>query len=195
MRIISYLSRSRTRLSYHWSEVWRSLLSFIRFLTTYASELQSLPYIERLASGVANLIALALSSGEGFLPDAAAYDDLFYKLVETGDHLTKFRDAYKLSTTSTSSLDPSGSSIDTLLSVSEHYHSLLESEGKKGAAAKGLSPKEVGKIITQGYESLSIQAKDGLDRWEKYREADHKSTLKRIARVAVADAKILAEVS
>jgi hypothetical protein len=201
IRIISYLSRSRTRLNYHWAELWRSLLSFIRFLTTYAPDLQNQPSIDRLANSTVNLIALSLSSGEAFLPDAAAYDDLFYKLVETGDHLTKFRDAYNLSaalktpSTARDDIGASGSSIDTLLSVSEHYHSLLESEGKKGSAAKNLSPKEVSKIITQGYESLSIQAKDGLDRWEKFREADYKSELKRVARAAVADAKELAEVS
>lgn len=39
-----------------------------------------------------NLIALALSAGDAFLPGAAEYDDLFYKLVEAGDVLVKFRD-------------------------------------------------------------------------------------------------------
>lgn len=44
-----------------------------------------------------NLIALALSAGDAFLPSAVEYDDLFYKLVEAGDILVKFRDSCKLS--------------------------------------------------------------------------------------------------
>ena len=132
-----------------------------------------------------NLIALSLSTGESFLPDPASYDDLFYKLVETGDILTKFRDAYDLSTKSSS-----GSSIDTLISVSRHYHSLLEGDGKtKGK--KNLSPREVHKVIQGGYDTLSITAREGLDRWEAFREVDHRNVLKRVARIAIDDSKVL----
>jgi hypothetical protein len=137
-----------------------------------------------MISILVNLIALSLSTGESFLPDTASYDDLFYKLVETGDILTKFRDAYDLSKGSRST------SIDTLISVSRHYHSLLEGDGRtKGK--KNLSPREVHKVIQSGYDTLSIQAKEGLDQWDKFREADHKNVLKKIARIAIEDTKSL----
>ena len=42
-RILSHLAKTRTKLQYHWSELWRSLLSFVRFLTTYADELKRNP--------------------------------------------------------------------------------------------------------------------------------------------------------
>ncbi|EOD48884.1 hypothetical protein GTA08_BOTSDO07757 [Neofusicoccum parvum] len=170
---------------YHWSELWRSLLSFIRFLTTYANDIKSLRESPRLIDDTVNLIALSLSAGESFLPDAAAYDDLFYKLVETGDILTKFRDAYDLSKQSSSS------SIETLISVSSHYHSLLEGDEKGKVKSKNLSPREVSKVIKQGYETLSIQAREDLDHWERYREADHKVILKKVSRAAVEDSKAL----
>lgn len=118
------------------------------------------------------------------MPDTTSYDDLFYKLVETGDILIKFRDAYELSK------QPKSNSIDTLISVSQHYHSMLESDPKH-RRKKTVSPQEVHKIIQQGYETLSIQAKEGLDYWEKFREADHKGMLKRIARIAIDDTKDL----
>jgi hypothetical protein len=127
-----------------------------------------------------NLLAFALSSGENFLPDPASYDDLFYKLVETSDILTKFRDAYGLTS--------QAGSMQILINVSSHYQSLLE-EGK--GRRKHLSPQEVSSVIKQGYETLSIEASEGLDGWEKYREAKYKSLLKRIARAAVEDAKSL----
>lgn len=82
---------------YHWSELWRSILSFIRFLTVYSTDLQELHHIHGLIHNLVNVVALALSSGDSFLPGAAEYDDLFYKLVETGDILTKFSDACKFS--------------------------------------------------------------------------------------------------
>jgi Domain of unknown function (DUF1741) len=78
--------------AYHWAELWRSILSLVRFLSSYASDLKPLPNINTLLDNVVNLVALSLSTGDTFLPGPAEYDDLFYKLVETGDVLVKFRD-------------------------------------------------------------------------------------------------------
>jgi hypothetical protein len=182
-RLISHLSRSRTRLSYHWSELFRSLLSLIRFLTTYTTDLKNLTNIETLSDDVVNLIALSLSAGESFLSSPAAYDDLFYKLVEMSEILAKFRDNYELEKRPTSS-------IDTLISVSTHYRELL-SDGASGKNVKNLTSVQVAGVIKQGYETLSIQAKEGLDSWEKYREADERVFLKKISRAVVVDVKTL----
>ncbi|KAH9908151.1 DUF1741-domain-containing protein [Xylariomycetidae sp. FL2044] len=182
LRIISYLSRSRTRLHYHWSELFRSLLSLIRFLSTYAADLKGLSHIDTLLDLVVNLLALSLSSGEAFLPTPAAYDDLFYKVVESGDVLVKFRDTYNLSTR------PSNS-IGTLISVNTHYKTMLDSGGSK----RHLTSTQVAEVIKQGYETLSIQAKEGLDGWERYREADERTLLKKMARATVTDVKIMVQ--
>lgn len=188
LRIVSYLSRSRTRLQYHWSELFRSLLSLIRFLTSYATDFKGLPHVDTLLDLVVNLLALSLSAGEAFLPTPAAYDDLFYKVVESGDVLEKFRDTYALSRR------PSNS-ISTLLSVSAHYKSMLAEPGNGnvggGGGARHLTSSQVADVIKQGYETLSIQAKEGLDAWEKYREADERTLLKKMARATVADAQVL----
>ena len=193
LRLISYLSRSRTRLSYHWSEFFRSLLSLIRFLTTYTADLKDLSQVEILLDHVVNLVALSLSAGEAFLPTPAAYDDLFYKVVESGEILTKFKQEYNLGTRSSNS-------IDTLINVSTHYKQMLNeggglSKGRGGAGkgASGLTTNQVTEVIKQGYESLSIQAKEGLDTWDSYREADERTLLKRMARTAVGDVRIMVE--
>ncbi|TAQ90089.1 hypothetical protein B7494_g1605 [Chlorociboria aeruginascens] len=183
LRIISHLSRSRTRLNFHWAELFRSLLALIRFLTTYTTDLKNVPRIDILLDSLVNLIALSLSAGESFLPSPAAYDDLFYKLVETGEVLTKFRENYNLGNRPTSS-------IDTLISVSTHYNQLL-ADGAPGRRGKHLTSVQVAGVIKQGYETLSIQAKEGLDSWDKYREADEKTFLKKMARAAVSDVKNL----
>ena len=183
LRLISHLSRSRFRLAYHWSELFRSLLSLVRFLTTYATDLKNLPHIDTLLDNVVNLIALSLSAGEAFLPSPAAYDDLFYKLVEMGEVLAKFRDVYELGNRPTSS-------IGTLISVSEHYKELLAA-GATGRRGKNLTSMQVTGVIKQGYETLSIQAKEGLDSWDKYREADERVFLKKVSRTVVGDVKAL----
>lgn len=183
MRLISHLSRSRTRLNYHWSELFRSLLALVRFLNTYTSDLKHLNNINILLDDLVNLIALSLSAGEAFLPSPASYDDLFYKLVETGEILVKFRDNYDLAKRPTSS-------IETLISVNTHYKQLLE-DGASGRRGKHLTSAQVSGVIKQGYETLSIQAKEGLDSWERYREADKKVFLKKMSKAAVADVKTL----
>lgn len=183
IRIISYLSMNRTRIAYHWSELWRSLLSFVRFLIVYVEDLRGLPGIDTLVHRLVNLITLSLTTGESFLPDSASYDDLFYKLVESGDSLISFRSAYS------QDMAPCADAIETLIGVSKHYHNLIVDA--KGKGRKNLSPREVAKIIKDGYNTLSIEAREGLDQWERYREVDHKAELKRIARIVVADAKII----
>lgn len=193
LRVISYMSRSRTRLQYHWAELFRSLLSLVRFLTTYAADLKGLPHIDTLLDHVVNLLALGLSAGETFLPTPAAYDDLFYKVVETGEVLVKFRATYGLA-------NRASNSIDTLVNVSTHYKEMLAAEGgggggkgvgKTGGRASQLTSLQVAEVIKQGYETLSIQAKEGLDSWEKYREADERTLLKKMARAAVADVRAM----
>ncbi|GFP60540.1 UPF0588 membrane protein C20F10.02c [Trichoderma asperellum] len=181
LRIISYLSRSRTRLSYHWSEFFRSLLSLIRFLNTYASDLKDLQHIETVLDHVVNLVALSLSAGEAFLPTPAAYDDLFYKVFESGEVLTSFKENYRLG-------NRNSNSIDTLINVSAHYKQMLTERGSsEKKLPANLTTHQVAEVIKQGYETLSIQAKEGLDGWERYREADEKILLKKLGRTAVGD--------
>ncbi|KFY06486.1 hypothetical protein V491_08595 [Pseudogymnoascus sp. VKM F-3775] len=152
-------------------------------MATYAADLAGLSRIDALQDTLVNLIALALSAGEAFLPTPAAYDDLFYKLVETGDILVKFSEAYGLA-------KRPGCSIGTLVSVSAHYKELLK-DGVRGSGVRNLTSAQVAQVIKQGYETLSIQTREGLDGWEKYREADERVFLKKVARAAVADAKML----
>ncbi|KAK3675148.1 hypothetical protein LTR78_005082 [Recurvomyces mirabilis] len=184
-RLISYLSKIRTKLSYHWSELWRTLLSLVRFLNQYADDIRSSLGSQDLVGAVVEVLALALTSGEAFLPDASAYDDLFYKLVESGEALTKLRDTYNLAKAD----DKKQSAINTLIGVSQHYKELIDSHRAK---KEHLSPREIDKIIRQGYDTLSIETRDGVAEQVKiFREADHKSELKKIIRVVVADAVVV----
>jgi len=80
-------------------------------------------------------------------------------------------------------------SISTLITVSEHYYALISENQSR--TKSNLSPQQVGEVIKSGYETLSITSKDGLDAWERYREADERAFLKRAARTAVGDVRIV----
>ena len=99
-----------------------------------------------------------------------------------GETLVKFRDIYRLGSRG-------GNNIETLVNVSTHYKEmLLANGGEKKVGKKGnLTSLQVAEVIKQGYETLSIQTKEGLDSWEKYREADERTLLKKMARAAVGD--------
>ena len=194
-RLVSYLVFTRTRLAYHWSILWQTLLSFLRFLTTYAPSLSVQdPDLPLLINPFLATLALAVVSGDSFLPDAVAYDDLFYKLVETGDYLDRFKKAFSshLKQPETSSLnpsDPASAPIDILIRVSAHYRALVDEEKSKGRMSNNLSPREVSKVIRKGYETLSLPVTEGLDRWDRYREGDQRNLLKKITRTVVEDTK------
>ncbi|KAK0948064.1 hypothetical protein LTR29_000588 [Friedmanniomyces endolithicus] len=184
-RLLTYLTRSRTKLQYHWSELWRSLLSFVRFLNQYAEDMHTLPGTTQLVQSLVDLLALALTGGEALLPDETAYDDLFYKLVESGDALVKLRDTYQLGKP-----DGKGAAIETLIGVSQHYQEVIESHRAK---KEHLSPREIQKIIRQGYDTLNVEAQgDGQEQMRGFREADIKNEVKRFFKVVVADAVVLA---
>ena len=182
-RILSYLSVYRLRLSYHWAELWKSLLGLLRFLASYSDNISRISRVEELADSLVNILALGLSSGEAFLPDEKSYDDLFYKIIESGELLNRFRTAYIVANRT------AASNMDMLANVFSHYQSILEE--KKGNASKQFSPREVNKLIKEGYNTLSIQSKEGMDQWIRYREADYKNLLKKVTRIAVQDLRTL----
>lgn len=189
LRIISHLARSRTRLTYHWSELFRALLTLVRFLTSYVADVKSLAHMDELVDTLVTVVALSLSAGEAFLPSPAAYDDLFYKVVETGAVLAQFRDGYGLDRRR-------GHAIEILVGVSRHYDELLKAgnTGSTGRAGKALTSAQVAGVIKQGYDTLSLQAGEGLEAWTAYREADERGFLKKMARVAVVDCREVVQV-
>ena len=188
LRIVSHLGQSKTRLQHHWSYLWGALMSFVRFLTQYSTDFAHHGHIrDQVSLPLTNVIAYCLSTGDSFLPDPGSYDDLFYKLIETGPTLSKFRAAYFAT-----AKDGQDRSINVLMSVTTHYHDLLQVQhGKKVHQ----SPAAVQAIIKQGYETLDIESNEDLGQWGKWREINRKVELKRVIRTAVEDSRKFAESS
>ncbi|KAK9363207.1 hypothetical protein V1504DRAFT_438082 [Lipomyces starkeyi] len=180
-RIISQLKRLRVRLKYHWSELWKSIFSFLRFVTGSSKHLRGIQGMPVLIDDTIRVLVLAFSAGESFLSGAADYDDLFYKLIETGELLSKLSRAYDMAR--------ENSSVGTLISISEHYNNLIKERSMFSSGH--LSSEHVSDIIKTGYDTLSISAQQGIDYWDRYRESDERVFLKRVGWAAVMDAQEL----
>lgn len=170
--LITHLDSAKTRLHHHWSYIWGSLISLLRFLTQYANDLTSAPsqaaaIRTEICTPLTSLLAFCLSRGDNFLPDPSSYDDLFYKLIEIFTLLPKFRDAYlphsNLSSTNSTTpfsatksaaanqqqQDTFSLSINALLDVTSHFQNLISSKTKSHQ-----SPAVIQKIIKEGYDTL-----------------------------------------
>lgn len=184
LRIVSHLARLKIRLPYHWPELWRSLLAFVRFLVQYAENLKQINGIELVVYGLVNLLGLCLTSGENLLPDSAPLEDLFYKLLESTAFLEKLGTAYKLSDS------PVKANMAVLIDACRHFDKVTDQAGGK---SKAVTAKEIMSHIRSGHETLSIEGDDGrTEYWEVYREQDYKVDIKRIIRTVVGDARLLA---
>ncbi|KAL9576003.1 MAG: hypothetical protein Q9212_007477, partial [Teloschistes hypoglaucus] len=165
-RLLSYLVMTRTRLPYHWPLLWQTLLSLLRFLTSYASSLTQEPNLPALIDSFLATLSLAVCCGDSFLPDTTVYDDLFYKLVENAHLLPRFKTAFKhlarpgSSTTTTlpptntitTTTNPNAATsplalVDSLMAIAGHFEKMMEEEKGKG---KVLSPKDVMGVVRRG---------------------------------------------
>ncbi|KAF2154428.1 DUF1741-domain-containing protein [Myriangium duriaei CBS 260.36] len=180
LRITTHLSKSRTRLAYHWNELWRCLLSFVRFCAQYHDALRNIDGSNVIVHHTINLITLCLTQGEAFMPSSEAVDDLFYKVVESHKDLEALKTRYGLENSA------AGPNIQTLIDASLHFKEAFDKSNKKD---KGVSTKDVMKVIKDGYETLSIEAREGTDHWTPFREQDYKAEIKKITRVVVTDAR------
>lgn len=79
--------------------------------------------------------------------------------------------------------------MDGLIGVATHFEGLLEEERRKGKMGKNLGPREVGRVIRAGVETLRVPETDGLERWVRWREVEERGMVKRVGRAAVEDAR------
>jgi hypothetical protein len=92
-RLLSYQKRSRVRVPYPWKELWTSLISLLKFLTSNETALVKKMDVFTVALQVTVIFNLFITYGDTFLPSPSSYDELYYELVRchtTFDALSLF---------------------------------------------------------------------------------------------------------
>lgn len=206
-QIIAYLRTSKIRVNYHWSELWRTLLSLVKFLSSSSannnsnsnnnSETSEQPHT------TARLLALVMSTclihGDTIFPDSKQYDDIFYKLIGHSGEIEKFSKLYfKIPTPS----------ISVLTAACDHYKQLLTKQQQQ--KNKTFSANEVAQVIKQGYNTLSLHqyASEGAsngnsnnnsnetayllyDSLPRFKEADERLFFKQATRTVITNVQTL----
>ena len=80
-RLLSYQKRSRVRVPYPWKDLWTSLISLLKFLTSNETALVKKMNVFAVALQVTVIFNLFITYGDTFLPSPSSYDELYYELV------------------------------------------------------------------------------------------------------------------
>lgn len=140
-QVIAHLRANKIRQSYHWQELWKSLLSLTKFINTHPSSDTNCKETCRLISLI---FACCLIHGDDtILPDDKQYHDLIYKLIVSAEDIQKLTSQFAESP-----------STHVIMAAVNHYKSLLENSGK---ATSLISSNQVSQTIKNGYQTISLQ--------------------------------------
>lgn len=182
---IHFLRQAKFQVEYHWSELWKTLMSLIRFINSHnapsghssstsssgtntpndsAVNLTSNNHesVENPSQGsseyseIVNLIVLILATslinGNSFLSNSDDYDDLFYKIIEGSDTITKLQKTFCQTLSNNKS-----PSMTVLQAAINHYSALLPKSLLMGKNSKQqMNSQQISSIIRDGYQTLSL---------------------------------------
>lgn len=182
---IKVLCEARVKIDYHWSELWRSLLSFIRFCTQYAENLRGMVNINTVLADMLATLTLSLTQGDTILNESRAMDDLFYKLVESQDKIHDFGRAYNIT------YGRPKADLDVLIGVADHFKKIVETSTTSDNNASAV---DVMQSIKAGYETLSIERRDHVDEYASSDKQENRAQMRQLIKIVVKDAAALARV-
>lgn len=177
-QVIHFLRQAKFRLQYHWSELWKTLMSLVRFInshpapsvsssngnsvssndkanTSSSSNPQGHASYENIVGLIVLILSTSLIHGDTFLGNSSDYDDLFYKIMEGSEALAKLKSLFP-------SILVTAPSMTVLQAAINHYSALLSSNNTISASVPGaankkqLNAQQVTEIIRSGYQTLSL---------------------------------------
>ncbi|KZT02439.1 DUF1741-domain-containing protein [Laetiporus sulphureus 93-53] len=139
-RVLWYLQNQRTRLEYHWQELWKALVGLLDFLANKLDSLITTGGIEQLVHETLLLIDLALCRSSGYLPTPAAIHELVYEVVHSAPTFRKQQtllDKLALPKSITrarlAAESPATEALTNILSVTDHYEGKVTMAGAASA--------------------------------------------------------------
>ncbi|RIB30210.1 hypothetical protein C2G38_2153239 [Gigaspora rosea] len=187
-RIMSYHKKFKVELSYHWSELWHSLIGLLKFiLSNYDNFQHDHSSINEILVPTINIINLCIAFGDSFFPDAGTYDKLIYEIVRSNEVFeVNIQDPTKPTPQKFSPFEHAFANINT---ICQHFHLKIEA-WKATNRVKTLLPEQVLSIINANYDSLNLITPEKLDIYISFSEIPyHVPFVRQILRMVVEDFK------
>lgn len=170
-RLLCYQKRCKTRLTYHWKEVWNALMNILKFFVS--NEQVLLPSVATLTLSIeiARIFNLFITYGDTFLPSPAAYDDLYYELIRMRK---VFDDIYIMALKYSSGplkevCERLLTNIVNIRAISSHFVPKIDHWCTAHEVAS-VTPDQVLDVVRSNYDTLTLKLLDGLDHYERYTE-------------------------
>lgn len=191
-RILSFVSRHKIRLNYHWVELWPSLTSTLHFT---AQRLEDLKFKEEFNVFLASFVSvfnMCVTYGETFLSDTKSYDSLYYEIIRATTDFIKLSDYVNQSMNLKARTGERTPSIThnefyNIKLICNHFKPALD-EWQTTKNVKFPTPEQVMSIISENYATLELKPMDKLDLYVAFNEIPAEmGFFRQVLRVVVID--------
>ncbi|KAL7750180.1 hypothetical protein RI367_004353 [Sorochytrium milnesiophthora] len=167
---IAHLRKGRTRIAYHWGEMWKTLLSVLSFVVSRFERLGQIgPTVQVLTDRLLVCLNTAIVHGDDFLPDGQSNEALYYELVRQSDMFDELERRYPSPRHHVVRL--AQRNIRTVLS--QFKGALAAPTTATGSRPKRLSSKQIMTLIKEAYIGLDLSGETSTLEFRSSRMAHH----------------------
>ncbi|KAL9544274.1 hypothetical protein MBANPS3_007709 [Mucor bainieri] len=191
-RILSFASKHKIRLSYHWVELWPSLTSTLHFTAQRLEELQFKEEFSLFLASFLSVFNMCVTHGETFLSDTKSYDSLYYEIIRATTDFIKLSDYVNQSVNLKARAGERTPSITqnefyNIKLICNHFKPALD-EWQAAKNIKFPTPEQVMAIISENYATLELKPMDKLDMYVAFNEIPAEmGFFRQVLRVVVID--------
>ncbi|KAI8380721.1 hypothetical protein BD560DRAFT_431913 [Blakeslea trispora] len=176
-RVLCFLNKHKTRVVYHWTELWPTLTSALHFTALRLDDLRIRDDFNGYLVSLISVFNMCVMHGETFLTDTKSYDLLYYEII-----LQHTRFNQKSNTQSITVHD-----FYNLKLVCNHFKPALD-EWQVAKNIKFPTPDQVMAIINEHYATLGLKPMNKLDFYLPFNEIPgDMGFFRQVLRVVVSD--------
>ncbi|CAO3618176.1 unnamed protein product [Mucor fragilis] len=173
-RVLSFVSKHKIRLNYHWVELWPSLTSTLHFTAQRLEELQFKEEFPLFLASFVSVFNMCVTHGETFLSDTKSYDSLYYEIIRATADFIKLSDYVNQSINLKARAGERTPSITqnefyNIKLICNHFKPALD-EWQAAKNIKFPTPEQVMSVISENYATLELRPMDKLDLYVAFNE-------------------------
>eukprot|EP00048_Salpingoeca_helianthica_P018162 m.241064 g.241064 ORF g.241064 m.241064 type:complete len:657 (-) comp23915_c0_seq1:59-2029(-) len=184
-RLVAHQKRQRVRLPYAWAGLWSALMGLLRFVLPKDGPFNGDgPGVYAIATQVVAIFNVFVTYGDAFLPDAAAYDRLYYELLRSKDVFEVMNEEARSSSVDRASGARLAASLVNIRAITCHFAPKVDAWVHEHHGAV-ITPEQVLIIVRDNYDTLTLKLQDNIEYFEPYSEMIEAGTLRSAARASV----------